>query len=115
MRTIKSILLRYRSKLITFLSLILIAVALINIYYAVAVRVTSNDECLWIPKMVSKDSTAIFFDLVKVEGVTWNAGIRNGDQLIEIDNTILTSTFQAQQILNQFARGEHAEYKYSRN
>jgi sigma-B regulation protein RsbU (phosphoserine phosphatase) len=115
MRTIKSILLRYRSKLITALSLILIAVALISIYYAVAVRVTSNDECLWIPKKISNDSTAIFFDLVKVEGVTWNAGIRNGDQLIEIDHTVLTSTFQAQQILNQFASGEHAEYKYARD
>ncbi|MBT8383110.1 MAG: SpoIIE family protein phosphatase, partial [Ignavibacteria bacterium] len=89
-------------------------IALINIYFAVAVRVTSNDECLWIPKKVSKDSTAIYFDVVKVEGVTWNAGIRNGDQLLEIDGKILYGTFHAQQILNRFSSGDYAKYKVMR-
>ncbi len=115
MVTLKSTFIKHRTNLVAAISIALIALAVINIYFAVAVRVTSNDECLWIPKKVSKDSTAIFFDLVKVDGVTWNAGIRNGDQLLEIDNKTLNSTFHAQGILNQFASGDHADYKVMRD
>jgi len=115
MKNLKSFFLKYRTNLIAALSVVLITIAVINIYYAVAVRVTSNDECLWIPKKISKDSTAIFFDLVKVNGVTWNSGIRNGDQLIEIDGKVLHNTFQAQGILNGFAGGEYADYKVMRD
>lgn len=114
MRSLKSLLLKYRTNLIAVLSIILIGIALLNIYFSVAIRVTSNDECLWISKKVSKDSSAIFFDVVKVEGVTWNAGIRNGDQLLEIDGNVLYGTFQAQQILNRFSSGEYADYKVMR-
>lgn len=115
MNKLKSLLLRYRTNLIVILSLILIGIALVNIYFTLEVRVTSNDECLWINKKVTKDSTAIFFDLVKVEGVTWNAGIRDGDQLLAIDGKTLSHTFQAQEILNTFDSGEYADYKVMRN
>ena len=115
MNSIKTLYYKWRPKIIVGISLILIALAVLNIYYVVEVHVTSNDECLWIPKKVSKDSTAIFFDVVKVEGVTWNAGIRNGDQLIAIDGKVLESTFQAQDILNEFNRGDYADYTYARN
>jgi sigma-B regulation protein RsbU (phosphoserine phosphatase) len=115
MRYFKSLLLRYRTNIITITSVVLIAVAIINIYFTVEVRVTSNDECLWIPKQVSKDSVAVFFDLVKINGVTWNAGVRNGDQLLEIDGNTIYSTFQAQRILNHFTSGEYAEYKFIKN
>jgi len=115
MKKIKALYLKFRLKLITLASLILIGIAILNIYFVLEVRVTSNDECLWIPKMIAKDSTAIFFDVVKVEGVTWNAGIRDGDQLIEIDKQVLNSTFHAQAILNEFDSGEYAEYKYIRD
>ena len=114
MKSLKSILLKYRSNLIAVLSIILIGLALLNIYYSVEVRVTSNDECLWEPKRVTKDSAVIFFDYVKVEGVTWNAGIRDGDQLLEIDGKIIYDALQAQAILNEFNYGEYADYKYSR-
>jgi sigma-B regulation protein RsbU (phosphoserine phosphatase) len=50
-----------------------------------------------------------------VNGVTWNAGIRDGDQLLAIDGIYLKSTHQAQEILNKFASGEYAKYTYSRN
>jgi len=50
MRTIKSLLMKYRTNLITIFSIFLIGVAVLNIYYSVEVRVTSNDECYWIPK-----------------------------------------------------------------
>ncbi|MBE0572758.1 MAG: SpoIIE family protein phosphatase [Ignavibacteriaceae bacterium] len=115
MRTLKSLFLKYRSPLITIFSIILIGVAVLCIYYSLAVRVTSNDECLWEPKTVSKDSIAIFFDLVKVDGVTWNAGIRDGDQLLEIGGKPLQNTVQATIIFNSFKSGEYAEYKYARD
>ncbi len=115
MKNLKAIFLKYRQKLIVGFSIILIATAIVNIYYAVEVNVTSNDECLWVPKKISKDSTAIFFDVVKVNGVTWNAGIRNGDQLIEIDGVNLKSAAQAQMILNEFTSGNYAEYKVMRD
>lgn len=115
MRPLKSLFLKYRTNLITVLSIILIGIALLNIYYSVEVRVTSNDECLWEPKKVTKDSTAIFFNIVKVEGVTWNAGIRDGDELLEIAGIPLGNIFQAQAILNKFKEGEYADYKYSRD
>jgi serine phosphatase RsbU (regulator of sigma subunit) len=100
MNSIKNIFLKYRSKIIVVVSLLLIALALVQLYFVLVVRVTSNDECLWIPKKVSADSVAIFFDIVKVEGVTWEAGIRNGDQLIAINGENLHSTWQATQILS---------------
>jgi len=115
MRDIKTLLLKYRSNLIAILSIILIAVALVNIYFTLEVRVTSNDECLWKPKKISKDSVAIFFDFVKEGGVTMNAGIRDGDQLLEIDNTPLSGTFHAQSILDEFSSGEYAHYKVMRD
>jgi len=115
MNSIKNIFLKYRQKLIAGFSIALIAVVVINIYFVLEVRVTSNDECLWIPKMVSPDSMAIYFDVVKVDGVTWNAGIRNGDQLLEIDGVKLKNTFQATITLNEFTSGDYAEYKVMRD
>ena len=69
MKNLKAIFLKYRQKLIVGLSVLLVAVAILNIYYVLEIRVTSNDECLWIPKKVSNDSTAIIFDVVKVTGI----------------------------------------------
>jgi sigma-B regulation protein RsbU (phosphoserine phosphatase) len=115
MKKIKALYLKFRLKLITLASFLLIGIAVVNIYYVLEVRVTSNDECIWYPRKVNPDSTAIFFERVKVEGVTWNAGIRDGDQLIEIDKQVLNSTFHAQAILNGFDSGEYAEYKYIRD
>ena len=110
MKSLKALYLKCRQQLIIGLSIVLIAVAVTNIYFVLEVRVTSNDECLWIPKKITKDSTAIFFDIVKIDGVTWEAGIRNGDQLIAINGETLHSTLQAQLILNKVASGDYADY-----
>ena len=115
MRPLKSLFLKYRTNLITIFSIFLIGVAVLNIYYSLEVRVTSNDECIWAPKKIGQDSVAHFFKLVKVDGVTWNAGIRDGDQLIEIAGKTIYQDVQAQIILNSFKSGEYAEYKYSRD
>ncbi|PIW69743.1 MAG: hypothetical protein COW08_05560, partial [Ignavibacteriales bacterium CG12_big_fil_rev_8_21_14_0_65_30_8] len=64
------------------------------------------------PKKINSDSSAVFFNLVKVDGVTWNAGIRNDDQLLKIDNIPIKTTMQAQLILNKFKSGDYADYTY---
>ena len=115
MKSIKNIFLKYRTKIIAVVSFLLIALALVQLYFVLVVRVTSNDECLWIPKKVTADSVAIYFDIVKVEGVTWEAGIRNGDQLIAMNGDILHSTMQATQILNAVESGDYADYVVMRD
>lgn len=101
--------------MIVSLSVVLIMLALVNIYYVLEVRVTSNDECLWMPQKTESGELKIIFDFVKEEGVTWNAGIRNGDQLIAINNIKIKDQFDAQNILNSFNSGEYAPYTYLRD
>jgi serine phosphatase RsbU (regulator of sigma subunit) len=110
LKSIKETYLKWKPKLIIGFSVALIATAILNIYYVLEVRVTSNDECLWITKHITKDSTTIFFDVVKVEGVTWNAGIRNGDQLLAINGQKVAVGIEAQTILNKVAGGDYAKY-----
>ncbi len=107
---LKKLWLRIREKAIIGITIPLAILSLVSIYYVLEVNVTSNDECLWMHKRISPDSTAIVFDHVKVEGVTWNAGIRNGDYLLAINNTEVTSPYQAQNLLNSVPAGEYAEY-----
>ena len=105
---------KYRSNIVTFFTIILIAVALLNIYYTLAINVTSNDECLWRPEKEMKtihEEANLFFSNVKVGGVAWNAGIRDGDRLLEINNEEIITAYQAQMILNSFSSGEGAPYK----
>ncbi|HEY6907669.1 MAG TPA: PDZ domain-containing protein, partial [Ignavibacteriaceae bacterium] len=99
---------RYRLKIITAMSLLLICMALGNILIITTVNPTSNDECLWVP--LKQDTLAIRFENVKVGGVSWNGGIRDGDFLIAINKTKITSTAQAQMILNRVNGGDYAEY-----
>lgn len=100
-----------------FFTILLIGIALLNIYYTLEVNVASNDECLWVPRkaMTQMNQKAeLFFQNVKQDGVTWNAGIRDGDQLLEINNIVIENAFQAQEILNSFKYGELVPYKVKR-
>ncbi|HSP88244.1 MAG TPA: hypothetical protein VLN45_08925, partial [Ignavibacteriaceae bacterium] len=110
MKRLKKFFIRNQKRFIVAISFILIIIALINIYFTVNVNSISNDECLWREKKVKGDSIAIFFDLVKVEGVTWNAGIRDGNQLVAINDSILSGTFEATRILNRVKSGDFAKY-----
>ncbi len=110
MNEFKRYFLKYRLNIASGLTLILTFIAVLSIYFSLEVRVQSNDECLWLPKMKGQDSTIIIFDKVKVNGVSWNAGIRNGDQLLKINSIPLKNTTQAQKILNGFKSGELADY-----
>ena len=80
MDKLKTFIARNRQKLIIISTIFLVIVGLANFFMVYVVHVTANDECLWLDK-----KEGIFFDKVKVNGVTWAAGIRNGDQLISIN------------------------------
>ena len=110
MNNLKRFFLKYRLNIASGLTLILAFTAVLSIYFSLEIRVTSNDECIWDPIKVTQDSMKMVFKNVKVEGVTYNAGIRNGDLLLQIDNKNLKTTFEAQRILNEFKSGEYADY-----
>lgn len=102
-----------KKNIIIIFSIMMLIISLINIYYVVNINVTSNDECLWVQREM-KDSSEVVFQLVKVDGVTWKAGIRDGDIFLEIEGEKVVAPFQAQRILNQVKKGEFATYKIQR-
>ncbi len=106
---------KYRFEVIVLLTVIFTIVNLINLYFVLEISPQSNDECLWIPRRVSEDSVDIVFEKVKFEGVTWNAGIRDGDKLISINDVEVDDIFQAQLVLNRVEKGDSAIYVVSRN
>ena len=110
MNNLKRFFLKYRLNIASGLTLILAFIAVLSIYFSLEIRVTSNDECIWDPIKVTQDSMKMVFKNVKIEGVTYNAGIRDGDLLLQIDNKNLKTTFEAQRILNEFKSGEYADY-----
>ena len=110
MNNIKRFFLKYRLNIASGLTIILTLIAVLSIYFSIEIRVTSNDECLWNQKRISDDSAFIYFSKVKENGVAWNAGIRNGDQLLQINSIPLKNNLQAQEILNEFKSGKFADY-----
>ena len=111
MNNLKRYFLKYRLNIASGLTLFLAFIAVLSIYFSLEIRVTSNDECIWDPVKITQDSIKMVFKNVKIEGVTYNAGIRDGDLLLQIDNINLKTTFHAQRILNEFKSGEYADYK----
>lgn len=103
---------KYRSKLRTPIFYAMVILGIINFYFTVEITPQSNDECLWITRRIDKDRTGIFFNLVKEDGVTWKAGIRDGDQLLAINGVEIRNTGTAQYLLNQIAAGDSAYYLY---
>lgn len=110
MNKLKSYYLKYRLKLAAAITIVLAIVSVISLYITLEVNVVSNDECIWRATKVSQDSVKYIFESVKIEGVTWKAGIRNGDQLLKINNIKIYSDQQAQLILNKFKSGQDAGY-----
>ncbi len=113
MKKIRKFIENYRQKLIIVFTAVLFCFSLASIIITVNVNVQSNDECWWVPQKVKNatDSVAIRFERVKIDGVTWNAGIRDGDYLLAINGVSLKGTQQAQSILNKVDAGEYADYK----
>jgi len=102
-----------RSSIIIAATIALFAIGLINFYFIFDVTAQSNDECLWIEKKISQDSVKIIFQSVKIQGVTWNAGIRDNDELIAIDGVQTRTTMVASQVLDKVPAGDYATYTVS--
>ncbi len=102
-------------KLILATTVVLFIISLLNLYYIFEVTSQSNDECLWLEKHTKSKTTVVIFDKVKLNGVTWNAGIRNGDILIAIDDINITNNVHASRLLDRLKSGDIAKYTYERN
>ncbi|GMU85598.1 MAG: hypothetical protein AMXMBFR48_08400 [Ignavibacteriales bacterium] len=101
---------KIRLKLITAAAILVGILIIINIYGTVTFNRISNDECLWIPQKAGKDSVVFVFSNVKEGGVTWQAGIRNGDKLIAINGSSFKDALDYQALINKMKEGESAEY-----
>jgi hypothetical protein len=106
---------KYRKKLIVPVTIVLAIIGLINIYYVLNITARTNDECLWKMEKMGKDSLRIYFDLVKFEGVTWNAGIRDGDDFLAIDGKKLRNTYHASYLADRKSSGDSLIFTVSRN
>lgn len=111
---IRSILSKHFSHLILFLSAILAMISALNYFYLFDVTAQSNDECLWRDSNFTSKGNIIRFDLVKVDGVTWVAGIRNGDRLISINGVLAENTLIASKVLDKVSSGDYATYVVER-
>jgi len=111
----KYFLLKYKKNFFIGLTVILTLLNLANLFFIFKIAPQSNDECLWRTKKISPDSTVIFITLVKKNGVTWKAGIRDGDQLLAINGREVKNTRYAQFILNNVSEGDSANYLIKRD
>jgi phosphoserine phosphatase RsbU/P len=109
MNKLKNFIARNRQNLTIISTIILLLIGIVNFFFVYVINVKSNDECLWIPK-----KEGIFFDKVKVNGVTWNAGIREGDELISINKEKIKDVFVAQRILDKVNGGDYAHYTFKK-
>ncbi len=112
---VKKFWIKHKTKFLVALTAILISIGFTNFYYIFEVTAQSNDECLWIPQKISRDSIVIVFNQVKVDGVTWHAGIRDGDLLVAIDGIKTPNTIVASRILDRVKKGDYATYTVSRD
>lgn len=106
---------KYRKKLIIPVTVVLAIIGFINVYFILNITSRTNDECLWEQEKVSSDSVRIYFNLVKFEGVTWNAGIRDGDDFLKIDGKKLRNTMHASYLADRKASGDSLTFTVSRN
>ncbi len=93
---------------------VLAVLAFVQIYFSFFVFRQTNDECLWKPHYRSLDSLQIVFGEVKPGGVTWNAGIRDGDTLVAFEGEFINSFRQLTKKLAQKKEGETAFYQVKR-
>lgn len=110
MKSIKAYIIKNKVSIVKIITIFLALISLTNIYIALKINVTSNDECLWLGQKVSADSVAYFFTNVKVDGVAWQAGIRDGDQLLKINDYIVRNDQVAQSVLNLVDEEKFADY-----
>ena len=113
--TLKKLWIRLRIKFIIALTAVLVIIGFTNFYYIFEITAQSNDECLWTLEKVKPDSAVIVISEVKQDGVSWSAGIRNGDHLLAIDGVKTPNLVIASHILDRVKKGDYATYTISRN
>jgi len=102
-----------RSRIIIATTVVLFVIGLTNFFFIFDVTAQSNDECLWTEKKIAPDSLKVIFQSVKNHGVTWNAGIRDNNELIAIDGIRTRTTLVASQVLDKVPAGDYATYTVS--
>ncbi|MCX6174442.1 MAG: SpoIIE family protein phosphatase [Ignavibacteriales bacterium] len=114
LNNIKRFYTKQKQVLIVISTAFLAILSFINFYFIFNVTAQSNDECLWSEKIINGNNT-IVFEQVKVDGVTWKAGIRDGDYLFAIDGTKTYNALVATKVLDKISYGDYATYKVVRN
>ena len=114
LNNIKKFYTKQKQLLIVISTALLAILSFINFYFIFNITAQSNDECLWIEKK-SNGKIIITFEQVKVDGVTWKAGIRDGDHLSAIDGTKTHNTLVATKTLDKIPYGDYATYTVVRN
>ncbi len=115
MSALGNFLAKRRKKLVLPVTLLLLLIGFINLYFVFIITPQSNDECLWEREKVSKKKSAVVFKQVKFEGVAWEAGIRDGDVLVAINDSASTNTIIFQDVLNRVSKGDSAKYLIDRD
>ncbi|MBK7104048.1 MAG: SpoIIE family protein phosphatase [Ignavibacteriae bacterium] len=105
---------KYRKKIILPVTILLGIIGFINLYFILNITPRTNDECLWKQEKIGKDSLRIYFDLVKHNGITWNAGIRDGDTFLKIDGKKLRNLFHASYLADRKPTGDSLVFTVSR-
>ncbi len=105
--------------------------AFVQIYFSFVILPQSNDECLWEPQLSREhkidtagvkvewveavlDSSKIVIRNVKKGGVTWNAGIRDGDLLLKINGVPIKKLSDASYLLDNLTSKDTAIYTIQR-
>lgn len=122
---LKSIYAKMRVQIIAVATIILAIIGLVNFYFIFNITAQSNDECIWEVRslsadslkakaLIDKDSIALIFNQVKKSGVTWDAGIRDGDELVSIDGIKAKNTVVMTHVLDRVNSGDYATYLVKR-
>ena len=114
MTKIKELIAKFRKQIILVVTGVLALLSIVNFYFIFNVTAQSNDECIWQPTQNKNGELEIIFNLVKVDGVTWDAGIRNGDELLAINKDSLETVTEATLILDAIDSGDYALYTVKR-
>jgi sigma-B regulation protein RsbU (phosphoserine phosphatase) len=76
-------------------------------------RIFSNDQCVWVDEKVHGKNAVFIHDLLK-DGVADRAGVKDGDVLVAIGDSIIENSIQAQRILNRFSPDDTVIYSVLR-
>ncbi len=77
-------------------------------------RIFSNDQCVWVDERVNGKITVFIHDILE-DGVAGRAGVKDGDILVAINDSVVENSIQAQRILNRFTPDDEVVYTVLRS